>query len=180
MRPLRRGGASSAGAHDLIQSNEPVWPIPWHCPACGHVVAESEGIPMFAPELADTVSGFDPGCFAGLAELEATHFWFVARNELIVGLANRFFPTAQRYLEIGCGNGTVLRALAASRQWECLVGTELHPTGLAHARARLPLGVEFVQMDARAIPAIEAFDLTGAFDVVDHITHAQPVFPHLP
>jgi SAM-dependent methyltransferase len=134
---------------------------------------------MFAPELADTVSGFDPGCFAGLAELEATHFWFVARNELIVGLANRFFPTAQRYLEIGCGNGTVLRALAASRQWECLVGTELHPTGLAHARARLPLGVEFVQMDARAIPAIEAFDLTGAFDVVEHITDDETVLRSL-
>jgi SAM-dependent methyltransferase len=130
---------------------------------------------MLAPGPPDTVSGYDPGLFAGLAELETTHFWFVARNKLIVGLVNRFFPAAQRYLEIGCGNGAVLRALAASRTWERLVGSELHPTGLAHARARLPLSVEFVQMDARAIPAVEAFDLTGAFDVVEHIADDEAV-----
>jgi hypothetical protein len=34
----------------------------------------------------------------------------VARKELIVGLANLFFPNATRYLEIGCGNGAVLHS----------------------------------------------------------------------
>ena len=46
---------------------------------------------MFAPALADTISGFDPRAFDELAELEAGHFWFVARNELIVGLAKGSF-----------------------------------------------------------------------------------------
>ncbi len=165
----------ACGAREPIRSGEPVWPLGWHCPACGHGVAESAGIPMFAPELADTISGFDPVSFAALAKIEATHFWFVARNELIVGLANRFFPSAQRYLEIGCGNGAVLRALAMSRRWERLVGSDLHPTGLAHARARLPREVEFVQMDARVIPAVEAFDLTGAFDVMEHVADDEAV-----
>lgn len=130
---------------------------------------------MFAPDLADTISGFDPVSFAALAEVEATHFWFVARNKLIVGLADRFFPGARRYLEIGCGNGAVLRAIAASRRWQYLVGADLHPTGLAHARARLPSSVELVQMDARAIPAVDAFDLTGAFDVVEHVADDDAV-----
>src|SRR5262245_5563273 len=165
----------SCGVHDPIRSGKPTWPLDWHCPACSRRVADREGIPMFAPELADTVSGFDPASFAALAEIEAEHFWFVARNELIVGLASRFFPDARSYLEIGCGNGAVLRALALSRRWERLVGSDLHPSGLAHARARLPRGVEFAQMDARAIPAVNAFDLIGAYDVVEHVADDEGV-----
>jgi len=134
-----------------------------------HPVAQSDGIPMFAPELADTVSGIDPRDFQALSEMEGGHFWFVTRNELIVGLANKYFPQARRLLEIGCGTGAVLRELAASRRWERLVGSELHPAGLTHARKRLPSEVEFVQMDARNIPAAGVFDLAGAFDVIEHI-----------
>jgi SAM-dependent methyltransferase len=165
----------ACGARDPIRSSAPLWPLGWHCPTCGHRPAESAGILIFAPDLADTVSGFDPAAFAALAEMEATHFWFVARNELIVGLANRFFPCAKRFLEIGCGNGAVLGALAASRPWERLVGSDLHPTGLKQARTRLPPEVELVQMDARAIPAVNAFDLTGAFDIVEHVADDEAV-----
>lgn len=130
---------------------------------------------MFAPELADTVDGFDPKHFDQLSKLEAEYFWFVTRNELIVGLVNKFFPDARRFLEIGCGNGAVLRAIANSRRWERLVGSELHPSGLAYARKRLPSEVEFVQMDARNIPGIGIFDLTGAFDVIEHIADDEGV-----
>ncbi len=124
---------------------------------------------MFAPELADTATGFDPKAFHELATLEARHFWFVARNELIVGLAKKFFPQARTFLEVGCGTGFVLRAVAQSRQWERLVGSELHPSGLAYARKRLPPEAEAVQMDARHIPAQNFFDVVGAFDVIEHI-----------
>ena len=134
---------------------------------------------MFAPDLADTVSGMDPVRFDELSRLEAGYFWFVTRGELIVGLANKYFPEARRCLEIGCGTGAVLRELAASRPWERLVGSELHPSGLAHARQRLPSGVEFVQMDARDIPAIGVFDLTGAFDVIEHIADDEKVLAGL-
>jgi SAM-dependent methyltransferase len=158
-----------------IDANKPVWPLGWRCPSCGHVVAQSDGIPMFAADLADTVSGMDPKNFDQLAGLEAGYFWFVTRNELIVGLANKFFPDARRFLEIGCGTGAVLRELAGSRQWERLVGSELHPSGLAHARRRLPSEVEFVQMDARNIPGVGIFDLIGAFDVIEHIADDEVV-----
>jgi len=184
-RPMNIGTATperlclACGARDSILSGEALWPLGWHCRACGHGVEERAGIPMFAPELADRVSGFDPASFATLIEIEATHFWFVARTELIVGLANRFFPNATRYLEIGCGNGVVLSALAASRTWERLVGSDLHLAGLKHARTRLPHEVELVQMDARAIPAVNAFDLTGAFDVVEHVADDEAVLQGL-
>jgi SAM-dependent methyltransferase len=159
---------------DLIAANEPIWPVSWRC-SCGHTVEHANGIPIFAPRLADTVNGFDPKSFNELAELEPGHFWFVARNQLIVGLVERFFPAARRFLEIGCGTGFVLREIARARKWERLAGSELHPAGLTHARKRLPQDVEFVQMDARDIPAAGVFDLTGAFDVIEHIAEEETV-----
>jgi SAM-dependent methyltransferase len=171
--PSRR--CLACDAVEPVATNEPVWPLGWRCATCGQEVAQGQGIPMFAPELADTVSGMDPAGFDMLAKVEDEHFWFVARNELIVGLANKFFPGANRYLEVGCGNGAVLRAIAASRHWERLAGSELHPAGLLHARERLPRDVEFVQMDARKVPAVNVFDLTGAFDVIEHIADDEAV-----
>ncbi|WP_426441316.1 class I SAM-dependent methyltransferase [Bradyrhizobium genosp. P] len=130
---------------------------------------------MFSPELANTTSGFDPDAFDTVAQFEAGHFWFVTRNRLIVGLADRFFPRARSFMEIGCGTGFVLRAIAGSREWDRLVGSELHPAGLAYARKYLPPKVEFVQMDARDLPAERIVDLTGAFDVVEHIADDEAV-----
>src|SRR5256885_5971524 len=121
----------------------------------------------------------DPANFEVLSRVEDEHFWFVARNDLIVGLIGKYFPEARSFLEVGCGNGAVLRAIAASRQWQRLAGSELHPSGLSHARQRLRHGVEFVQMDARHIPAREAFDLTGAFDVIEHIAEDEAVLCEL-
>jgi SAM-dependent methyltransferase len=171
--PARR--CLACDALNPIRPSESVWPLGWRCSACGHVVAQGHGIPMFAPELADTVSGMDPAGFEFLAKVEEEHFWFVARNELIVGLADKYFPDARKFLEVGCGNGPVLRAIASSRCWERLAGSELHPAGLSHARERLPRDVEFVQMDARRIPAVGVFDLTGAFDVIEHIADDEAV-----
>jgi hypothetical protein len=97
-----------------------------------------------------------------LSKVETEHFWFVVRNELIVELANKFFPQARRFSKSAVATGAVLRAIAEARPWERLVGSELHPSGLAYARKRLPSGVEFVQMDARNISAVGVFDLVGA------------------
>lgn len=171
--PCRR--CLSCSAVEPIAGSEAVWPAGWQCSACGCVVAQSDGISMLAPELADTISGMDPQGFETLSDVETEHFWFVARNELLVGLANKFFPHARRFLEIGCGTGAVLNAMAASRSWVRLVGSELHPSGLAFARRRLAREAEFVQMDARNIPATNVFDLTGAFDVIEHIADDEAV-----
>jgi SAM-dependent methyltransferase len=175
--PLRR--CLICNATEPLGATERVWPPGWRCSACGHPVAQNEGISLFAPELADTISGMDPSAFESLSELEAGHFWFVTRNQLIVGLTNKYFPEARRFLEIGCGTGMVLRELAASRRWDRLVGSELHPTGLSFARKRLSSDIEFVQMDARDIPAIDIFDLTGAFDVIEHIAEDEAVLSGL-
>lgn len=130
---------------------------------------------MFAPDLADTIDGFDPKSFDELSRLEAGHFWFIARNKLIVGLLNKYFPEARRFMEVGCGTGFVLRAIAQSRNWDRIVGSELHPSGLEYAKGRLPSETELIQMDARRIPAENLFDVTGAFDVIEHIADDEAV-----
>jgi len=139
------------------------------------MVPDAFGIPLFDPGLAETPSGFNPATFDRLAKIEDTHFWFVARNQLIVGLVDKYFASARRYLEIGCGNGAVLQALERARGWDRIVGSDLHPWGLAHARARLPQHVEFAQLDARAIPASAAFDLIGAYDIIEHVADDEAV-----
>lgn len=165
----------ACGHKESIGKADRIWPIGWACRACSAAVPVADGIPMFAPELADTISGFDPASFAHLAEVEATNFWFVARNVLLTGLIAKYFPNASSFLEVGCGNGAVLSAVARRGNWHRLAGSELHPTGLAFAKPRMPEATELVQMDARHIPADSVFDVIGAFDVIEHIEEDEGV-----
>ncbi len=163
------------GASEPIGTAEPVWPADWCCDACGAGVLAIDGIPSFAPNLAEAPVGFDLGAFDRLADGEAGHYWFEPRNRLLTSLAGRFFPQASRYLEIGCGTGFVLDAMCRSRTWSSGTGSELHTAGLVHARRRLGERASLVQMDARHIPAREAFNLVGAYDVIEHIEEDEAV-----
>ena len=165
----------ACAATEPIAADEPLWPVGWRCRTCGHVVPVIDDIPQYAPSLANSLTGFDPAFFDELARREDGHFWFEPRNRLLVGLADRFVPEATRYLEVGCGTGAVLAPMAASRAWSRLAGAEIHPAGLTHARRRLGSCAEFLQMDARKIPARAAFDLIGAFDVLEHIAEDEAV-----
>jgi SAM-dependent methyltransferase len=160
---------SSCGVAEPIGVGQAIWPPGWLCKACGHGPEVRDGIPLLAPALADTNIGMDTELFSQLQSWEADNFWFVPRNRMIVGLLRQYFPRAEAFLEIGCGTGFVLSSVADLKNWQCLVGSELHPSGLEIARKRLGHRVEFVQADARAIPASDAFDVVGAFDVLEHI-----------
>lgn len=169
----------ACSAEEKIREGEAIWPIGWHCPRCRAGLPERCGIPLLAADLAETKTGFDSVTFDRLAHIKSSHFWFVARNDLLVGLSNRYFPKARRYLEIGCGNGAVLRAMSNSRSWHVMVGSDLHPAGLTKAREHLPADIELVQLDARAIPAVRAFDLIGAYDIVEHVADDEAVLKTL-
>ncbi|MGH8213296.1 MAG: class I SAM-dependent methyltransferase [Rhodanobacteraceae bacterium] len=125
-------------------------------------------MPCYAPTLAHESPGFKPEHFARLAELEDGHFWFRARNELIVQVLRKNFPHARNMLEIGCGTGFVLRGVTRAMPDLRVSGSEIFLEGLSFAAQRLP-GADLFQMDARRIPYEDEFDLIGAFDVIEHI-----------
>jgi SAM-dependent methyltransferase len=152
------------------------------CLSCGEVYSAShpecllcsfqpevlDGFPAHAPALAKKNSGFKQSYFAELAPLEARNFWFRARNRLIVWALRKYHANFPSLLEIGCGTGYVLSGLAQAYPDAKLSGSEIFIAGLAFAAARQP-SINFMQMDARAIPYSEEFSVIGAFDVLEHI-----------
>ena len=124
---------------------------------------------------AGPTGGYDPRHFDQLFQLEAASFWFKGRSDLINWALDKQFPTAESFLELGCGTGYVVdRVRQIHPDWR-LVGTELFEEGLDKARIRMPEGVELRQMDATQVPYDAEFDVVGAFDVIEHIEPAPEV-----
>lgn len=147
---------------------------PTACPGCGFEPPVIDGFTAWSPELAGDGDGFRPEYFAQLAEREAGHFWFRARNALIGWAIGRHFPRAADYLELGCGTGFVLSGIADRFPRLRLTASELLAAGLPFAANRVP-SATLVQLDARAMPWVDEFDLVGAFDVVEHIDEDETV-----
>lgn len=144
------------------------------CAACGHAIECRDGVLMFAPGAAHAGRGYDPVHYEELARLESRHFWFRARNRLIVRALGKYFPHARSLLEIGCGTGMVLQAVHENFPGLATSGSDLFVEGLPFARARLPRA-NLMQMDATRIPFTDEFDVIGAFDVVEHIDDDRAV-----
>jgi SAM-dependent methyltransferase len=136
------------------------------CPFCGKRIQREQGVAVYAPGAA--CGGFNESFFSDLAAKEAGNFWFRARNGLILWALGAYAPGFASLLEIGCGTGFVLTGIASGFPAARLYGSELYASGLAFAVRRLP-SAEFMQMDARAIPYADEFDVVGAFDVLEHI-----------
>ncbi len=122
--------------------------------------------------------GFKPEAFERLAKLEGNHFWFRARNKNILWAIQKYFPNFESFMEIGCGTGFVLSAIATKYPSAVCIGSELFVDGLKHAAKRIP-SATCVQMDARKIPYKEEFDLIGAFDVLEHIKEDETVLQNI-
>jgi SAM-dependent methyltransferase len=144
----------------------------WQCPECGWQPPLHGVWPVFAPDLASQNDGFITDAFSTLFEAEHRHFWFRARNKLLIWAIRTHFPAATSFLEIGCGTGYVLSGVQAALPAMQYSGSELLLEGLAFAATRLS-GVSLSQMSALDIPFDGAFDVVGAFDVLEHITEDE-------
>lgn len=85
-------------------------------------------------------------------------------------------PEQARILEVGCGRGIALAALARLRDPARLVGVDVDREALADARGRTagsPVPVELIQADARALPFPDGvFDFVVDFGTCYHVARA--------
>jgi len=146
----------------------------WICPLCGWRPPILASFPAFAPELAYSPNDFAPEGHDLLVRLEQKCFWFRGRNRMLQTALERYFPTADSFLELGCGTGFVLAGLARVRPQMRLVGGDCHPSGLRWACQRVPQA-EFIQVDASHLPYVEEFQVVGVFDVLEHLDNDQAV-----
>lgn len=120
----------------------------------------------------DKNGGFNADFFSQLVKLEDNHFWFRARNRIIISTLKKFTPEFKTFLEIGCGTGYVLSGIAKAFPEAEFSGCDIYPEGLFFASARLP-EVKLLQIDAGNIPFFKEFDVIGAFDVLEHIEYDE-------
>lgn len=150
----------------------------WACPACGNTPVERNGFLAFAPVLADSNDGFNPEFFKLMVSVEPTHFWFAARNRILMNTLRKYFVRPEKVLEIGCGTGFVLSGMCTIFPQAHFSGSDIYTEGLAFTAQRVPDAFLF-QMDARQIPFQTEFDLIGAYDMLEHVVEDEAVLKQM-
>jgi len=121
---------------------------------------------------------FPSDMFDALAKVEANHWWFRARNRLLLWVLKEKSPPFKSLLEIGCGTGYVLEGVRRAFPTADLFGSEYFEEGLVHARQRIP-SAKFIQLDATLMEDNARYDVIGAFDVIEHIEDDTKVLENL-
>ncbi len=114
--------------------------------------------------------GYHVGHFDTINKLEDRHYWFRVRTAIIVSAVRRLaLRLAPGYgvLEVGCGTGHVLRALARTCTRGQVYGLEPFSEGAALARQRV--GCTVAVGELRDHPFDRAFDIVGLFDVIEQV-----------
>jgi len=104
---------------------------------------------------------------------EDRHFWFTTRKILIGSLIRQYLPTDRslRIMDIGCGNGGLIRYLQDHFPDAALAGVDIYPEALEHTRKRSQDALLFLEDIARLDRlSIEApYDVIIFADVLEHL-----------
>jgi len=101
-------------------------------------------------------------------ELEATHWWFVARRALVEGLVGQAAPDrASAILEIGCSGGPLLRQLRGGG-YVNVTGIDISPEAIALCRQRNLGNVRVMDAQQPDFPPA-SFEVITASDVLEHL-----------
>src|SRR6478672_9460423 len=108
--------------------------------------------------------------YAIMDEVEGSHWWFVGRwailDSFLQQISDKITTPKEdlRILDVGCGTGANLEMLSAYGQAE---GVDVSDDALAFCKKK---GLKAQKDLAESLPfADEAFDLTTALDVVEHL-----------
>jgi SAM-dependent methyltransferase len=109
----------------------------------------------------------DPSLYHRFFEVEDRHWWFVARQRIVLDLIRRSLGPAngRAALDVGCGTGAFLKEL--SSDWNAW-GTDTSELAIEYAKRR-----GLTQLASGTLnefrPPVKAFDLITALDVIEHI-----------
>lgn len=151
----------------------------WLCPRCGTRPQRIDEVLAFAPALASSNDGLAPDAHHALEQMQDKSFWFRARNRIITDMVRRYFGDARAVMEVGCGTGYVLAALAKTLPQASITGSEIYTNGLGYAAKRLQNRAALFQMDATDLPFTGEFDLIAACDVLEHIEDDRRVLKEM-
>ena len=138
---------------------------PVSCRACAAAFATDDGIVALTPPPSDRDYPHD--LVDLVADVEDRHFWFTARNDVIVSTLQRTLapPRGTRALDVGCGTGFVMAALEKAGLEAA--GIDMHRSALLRARARV--GGPLFASIATTLPFFPDFDIVTLFDVIEHV-----------
>ena len=110
----------------------------------------------------------DVQVYRRMAELDSTHWWFVARRRILKSLIERKVrpPKDAQILEIGCGTGHNLEMLST---FGAVEATELEPEARALASERLGRPVRDAALPDLSMFPPAHFDLVALLDVLEHV-----------
>lgn len=100
------------------------------------------------------------------SEIQATHWWFVARRRIVADVLHRFLKTSapQRIAEIGCGTGAMLPVLAQfGEAW----GIDNSPEAVALCAKK---NLSHVYLDNDPAWRQTQFEGMAFFDVIEHVS----------
>jgi SAM-dependent methyltransferase len=120
----------------------------------------------------------DPRIYARLHEIEATHWWFRGRRQILAAALRRLDARPRRVLDLGCGAGTNLDLLGAVYPGSAIVGVDLHLEPLQYCRS--DRADPLAQADAARLPlATGSIDLVAALDTLEHMPDDGAVLAEL-
>ena len=110
----------------------------------------------------------EPGVYARMAEIEARHWWFVARRAILAEVLLRLVDLSPpaRILEAGCGTGGNLAML--SRFGE-VAAFEPDAEARRMARGKGAFDIREGRLPGEIPFEPGCFDLVAAFDVLEHV-----------
>ncbi len=140
----------------------------WQCSACGKQTERRDGVWLFAPEIVEDNDMYASTWHDKLFHAEASHFWFLSRNRLLIWAFGKYFPNASSFLELGCGTGFVAAGITQAYSRLRMSLGDMFLGGLQYAASRVPEAALY-QLDVRQLPFDQEFDTIGLFDVLEHI-----------
>jgi trans-aconitate methyltransferase len=135
----------------------------------------AQASPPAAPRTAEQEKAFYDDMWGRYMGLEAASPAAFHRRRVVVDLAHRVAPSALRILDVGCGQGELLRDLQGRLPAARISGSDLSSRSISDSRARNPT-FDLFEMDvaapdfaARYQAQRGAFDLVTCCEVLEHI-----------